>query len=78
MIRVSQDKLKNTAKSKWDAGTGYNDGTSKWDIKSFYKNRTNITKEKFNILSEILILQRIQISLLKIKKVLFKNIVIIL
>ena len=48
--------LKNTSKSKyWDAGTGYgHDGTSKWDLKSFYKNRTNITKEKFNILTEIL------------------------
>lgn len=48
--------LKNKKSSKyWDAGTGYgHEGTSKWDIKNFYKNRTNRVKEKCNILTEIL------------------------
>lgn len=47
--------LKNNKTSKyWDSGTGYgHEGTRKWDIKSFYKNRTNRDKEKCNILSEL-------------------------
>ena len=48
--------LKNKTASKyWDAGTGYgHDGTTKWDIKSFYKNKLNREKEKLNIVNELL------------------------